>query len=112
MNKKINIITYLIKNFIGVIYWNYRIYFSLIIFIYFRSTSPVEVPSLCRQLQQNYKNNEGEGKKNISEGSRKLRPRSLRERSKRECNQLFNWKLECKKFLQMMWLSKDSTPFR
>lgn len=82
-------------------------------FNYFRSPSPVEVPSLCRQLQQNYKNNE-EGKKIEPSGdrSRKLRPRSLRLRRRQECSQPFNWKLECKKFLQMMWLSKDSTPFR
>lgn len=81
--------------------------------IYFRSSTPVEVPSLCRQLLQNYKNNEGEGKNNHpSDRSRKLRPRSLRERSRRECNQVFNWKSECKKCLQTMWLSKDSAPFR
>lgn len=80
----------------------------------FRSSSPVEVPSLCRKLQQNYKNNEDESKKNelLEDQPRKLRPRSLRDRSQRESNQLFNWKLECKKFLRMMWLSKDSTPFR
>lgn len=79
-----------------------------------RSSSPIEVPSLCRQLQQNYKISEGEAKKNgpSNDRSRKLRPRSLKERSRRECNQAYNWKLECKKFLQMMWLSKDSTPFR
>lgn len=72
----------------------------------------MEVPSLCRQLQQNYKNNEVEEKtERPDDRSRKLRPRSLRERTRRS-NQLFNWKLECKKFLQMMWLSKDSAPFR
>lgn len=72
----------------------------------------MEVPSLCRQLQQNYKNNEVKEKtERPDDRSRKLRPRSLRERS-RKCNQQFNWKFECKKFLQMMWLSKDSTPFR
>ncbi|VVC30293.1 Six-bladed beta-propeller, TolB-like,WD40-repeat-containing domain,Bromodomain,WD40 repeat, conserved [Cinara cedri] len=74
-----------------------------------KSPTPIEVPSLCRQLQQTYKNNEREGKKSVPSEKRlhKLRPGSLRDRS-----QLFNWKLECKKFLQMLWLSKDSTPFR
>ncbi|XP_026813207.1 bromodomain and WD repeat-containing protein 1 [Rhopalosiphum maidis] len=78
-----------------------------------KSSSPVEVPALCRQLQQNYKNNEEE-KKNVltDDRSRRLRPRSLRERSRRESNQPFNWKLECKNFLKLMWLSKNSTPFR
>lgn len=80
----------------------------------YRSSSPIEVPSLCRLLQQNYKNSEEEMKNNKPSGdqSRKLRPKSLKERSQRECKQAFNWKLECKKFLQMMWISKDSTPFR
>ncbi|XP_050443845.1 PH-interacting protein-like isoform X2 [Adelges cooleyi] len=80
-----------------------------------KTPTAVEVPALCRQLQQNYKNSEEENKKNGNTNynrPRKLRPRSLRERSRRECNQLFDWKAECKKFLQIMWMSKDSTPFR
>lgn len=74
----------------------------------------MEVPSLCRQLQQSYKNSEVEGKINepLEDRSRKLRSRSLRERSRRQSNQSFNWKLECKNFLQLMWLSKNSIPFR
>jgi len=77
-----------------------------------RSSSPVEVPALCRQLQQNYKTNEKkESKNDNSNGMRRLRPRSLRKKSQRS-NHLYNWKLECKKFLQILWLSKDSTPFR
>lgn len=80
--------------------------------MYPRSSSPVEVPALCRQLQQNYKNNEKEEIINdTSNRKRKLRPRSHRGRSQ-QSNRLHNWKLECKKFLQMMWLSKDSKPFR
>lgn len=83
----------------------------MIFSVIYRSPTPVEVPALCRQLLQNYKNNEEEGEKNElpNNRSRKLRPRSLRNQRQ---SQLFNWKLECKKFLQMMWLSKDSTPFR
>lgn len=94
----------------------------------YRATLPLDVPALCRQLQENYvstDSTEEEAEANMSPGpsSRpRLRPvvskrnsrnlRLTRGRRARGPRQPFDWKISCKELLQLLWISDDSEPFR
>lgn len=91
-----------------------------------RASLPLDVPALCRQLQENYASNdsnEEETPESPGPGPSHSRLRSrpttsnravglTRGRRTRNSREPFDWKKECKELLQLLWVSEDSEPFR
>lgn len=88
-----------------------------------KATLPLDVPALCRQLQENYvstDSTEEEAPNSPGPSNRlRIRPptskrnlRLTRGRRARTLRQPFDWKQKCKELLQLLWMSEDSEPFR
>lgn len=106
-----------------------RVYnWKIIFFPIRRATLPLDVPALCRQLQENYMSTDSTDEEvtDAPGPSNRLRVRPLpskqnnsrtsrastRWRHARDPQQPFNWKLDCKNLLHLLWISEDSEPFR
>lgn len=99
--------------------------FIFVFFIYLRrATLPLDVPALCRQLQENYvstDSTEEEVPESPGPSNRlRVRPivskRNLRQtrgrRTRGTTGQPFDWKHNCNELLHLLWVSEDSEPFR
>ena len=116
-------------NFVIVSFRFFDVFYAELIKLLCRATLPLDVPALCRQLQENYvstdstEEEDADGNRSPGPSNRpRLRPvaskrnsrtlRLTRDRRARGPRQPFDWKISCKELLQLLWTSEDSEPFR